>query len=80
MITFKKLQLIKELITLLVDDYTTGLLLKVIAIDLSIQEALGADLKAIQQINFTENLAQNPVANTTMFFVTEEAKETILYF
>ena len=61
-------------------DYTTGLLLKVIAIDLSIQEALGADLKAIQQINFTENLAQNPVANTTMFFVIEEAKETILYF
>ena len=45
MITFEKLQLIKELITLLVDDYTTGLLLKVIAIDLSIQEALGADLK-----------------------------------
>ena len=80
MITFKKLQLIKELITLLVDDYTTGLLLKVIAIDLSIQEALGADLKAIQQINFTENLAQNPVANTTMFFFIEEAKETILYF
>ena len=80
MITFKKLQLIKELITLLVDDYTTGLLLKVIAIDLSIQEALGADLKAIQQINFKENLAQNPVANTTMFFFIEEAKETILYF
>ena len=74
------MQLIKELITLLVDDYTTGLLLKVIAIDLSIQEALGADLKAIQQINFTENLAQNPVANTTMFFFIEEAKETILYF
>ena len=69
MITFEKLQLIKELITLLVDDYTTGLLLKVIAIDLSIQEALGADLKAIQQINFTKNLAQNPVANTTMFFL-----------
>ena len=51
---------------------------KVIAIDLSKQQALDADLKAIQQINFTGNLAQD--GNTTIFFITEEAKETILDF
>ena len=47
------------------DDYTTGCLLdyiyfknyyKMIAIDLSKQQALDADPKAIQQINFTGNL------------------------
>ena len=47
------------------DDYTNGCLLdyiyfktyyKMIAIDLSKQEALGTDLKAIQQISFTANL------------------------
>ena len=47
------------------DDYTTGCLLdyayfknyyKMIAIDLSKQHALDADPRAIQQINFTENL------------------------
>ena len=49
-----------------------------IAIDLSKHQALDADLKAIQQINFTGNLAQD--GNTTIFFITEEAKETILDF
>ena len=47
------------------DDYATGFLLdysyfknycKIIATDLSKQQALNADPKAIQQINFTENL------------------------
>ena len=47
------------------DDYTTGYLLDypclkehytMIAIDLSKQQALDADSKAIQQINFTGNL------------------------
>ena len=43
------------------DDYTTGCLLdynyyKMMATDLSKQQALDADLKAIQQINFTTNL------------------------
>ena len=51
-----------------------------IAIDLSKQQALDADAKAIQQIDFKENLAHNPIANTTMFFDTEKAKETVLYF
>ena len=48
------------------------------AIDLINQQALDADRKAIQQINFTRNLEE--VGNTTMFFITEEAKETILDF
>ena len=46
-----------------------------IAIDLSKQQALDADPKAIQQINFIGNLARYPIANTTMFFITEEAKK-----
>ena len=36
------------------------------------------ELKAIQQINFTGNLDQ--AGNTTMFFITEEAMETISDF
>ena len=63
------------------DDYTTGCLLdclyfkkyKLIAIDLSLQQKLDADLKAI---NFTGNL--HPDGNTRMFFIIEEAKETVL--
>ena len=69
------------------DDYTTGCLLdynyfsnyyKMIAIDLSKQQALDADPKEIQQINFTANLDRD--GNTTIFFIIEEARETILDF
>ena len=49
-----------------------------IATYLSRQQALDADPKVIQQITFTANLERQ--GNTTMFFVTEEAKETILDF
>ena len=58
------------------DDYTTGCLLdynyfnkyyKMIAIDLSKQQALNAHLKAIQQINFTGNVARKINENTIMF-------------
>ena len=49
-----------------------------ITIDLSKQQALDADPKAIQQINFTPNL--DWAANTRIFFILEEAKETILNF
>ena len=49
-----------------------------IAIDLIKQQAFDADPKAIQQTNFTENLDQ--AGNTTMFFIIEEVKETILDF
>ena len=67
------------------DDYTTGCLLhysyfkenyKMIAIDLSEQQALDADPSAIQQINFTANLDR--AGNTAIFFIIEEAQETVL--
>ena len=47
-----------------------------IAIDLRKQQALDADPKGIQQINFTESLAKQE----TISFITEEAKETVLEF
>ena len=49
-----------------------------IAIDLSKQQALDADTRAIQQINFTANLDRDD--NTRIYFILEEAKETILGF
>ena len=51
-----------------------------IATDLSKQQAVDADPKAMEQIKCTGNLAQNAVANTTMFFIIEEAKEIVLDF
>ena len=48
------------------------------AIDLSKQQVFDADPIAIQQINFTANLERE--GNTTMFFIIEEAKETVLDF
>ena len=45
------------------------------AIVLSKQQALDADPKAMQQINFTANLGWD--GNTTMFFIIEEVKETV---
>ena len=68
-------------------DYATGCLLdypyfeenyKMIAIDLTRQNELDADPRAIQQINFTANLDR--AGNTTIFFITEEAKETVPEF
>ena len=49
-----------------------------IAIDSSKQQALDADAKSIRQINFTGNLDWNE--NTTIFFITGEANETISDF
>ena len=49
-----------------------------IAIDLSRQQALNADRRAIQQINFIANLDR--AGNTRIYFILEEAKETILDF
>ena len=53
-----------------------------IAIDLSKQQALETDPKAIQQINVTGKLLQGEDRNdsTTIVFIIEEAKETILAF
>ena len=69
------------------DDYTTGCFLdypyftntyKMIPVDLSKQQALDANPRAIQQINFTANLDR--AGNTRVYFILEEAKETILEF
>ena len=49
-----------------------------IAIHLSKQRALDGDLRAIQQINFTENLDR--AGNTRIYLVLEEPKETVLDF
>ena len=67
------------------NGYTTGCLLaynyfkiyyKRITIDLSKQEALDSDPKAIQEINLIENLENQ----SAIFFITEETKETVLDF
>ena len=69
------------------DDYTTGCLLdypyfkddyKMIAVDLNKQQALDADPRAVQQINFTANLDR--AGNTRIYFILEKAKETIINF
>ena len=69
------------------DDYTIGCSLgypcfkkyyKLIAIDLSKQQKLDADPKAIQKINFTGN--QDRAEGLTMFLIIEEPKETVLDF
>ena len=49
-----------------------------IAVDLSKQQALDTDPRAIEQINFTVNLDR--AGNTRIYFILEEAKETILNF
>ena len=78
---------IRKIATSIGDDYTTGCLLdycyftenyKMIAIDLSKQQALGADPRANQQINFTANLDR--AGNTTIFFVIEQAKESLHFY
>ena len=66
------------------DDYTTGCLLdfkiyyKMIAVDLSKQQALDADPKAIQKINFTANLDR--AGDTRIYFILEGVKDTVLNF
>ena len=78
---------IRKVATCKGDDYTTGCLLdytyfrdnyKIIAVDLSRQQALDADPRAIQQINFTANLDRK--GNTRVYFILEESKETKLNF
>ena len=69
------------------DDCTTDCFLdynyfknyyKMITIDLRKQQVLNTDPKTIRQINFTGNLARNPVTTTKVFFIIAEAIETIL--
>ena len=67
------------------DDYTTGCLLdyhyfkkyhEMITIDLSRQQALDADPRAIQQINFTANL--DMTGSTTILFRYQRSKKNCL--
>ena len=51
---------------------------KMIAVALSKQQVLDADPRAIQQINFTAN--RDRAGNTRIYFILEEARETILDF
>ena len=68
-----------------VEDYTAGSLLdynyfkenyKLVAVDLSKQKELDADPRAIQQIDFKYMLG----TNSTIYWVLEKSKETILEF
>ena len=82
----KRYENIRKITTSQGDDYTTGCLLdytyfkkyKMIAIDLSKQQALDSDPRAIQQINFTANLDR--AGNTRIYFILEEVKETVFEF
>ena len=67
------------------EDYTTGFLLdydyfkkhyKLVTVDLSKQKELGADPRAIQQIEFKYILK----TNSTIYWVLEKSKETTLEF
>ena len=49
-----------------------------ITLGISKQQALDTDPKAIRQMNFTGNLAQD--GYTTLFFIIKEAKKAILSF
>ena len=49
-----------------------------IVVNLGKQQALNADPKAIQEINFTANLDR--AGNTRTYFILEEVKETVLDF
>ena len=82
---YKTYENIRKLTTGQGDDYTTVLVFnyfkkhyKIIAIDLSKQQALDADPKLIQQNNFTGN--QDGDNNRLLFFIIKEVKRTILDF
>ena len=64
------------------DDHTTGCLLdywyfkntyKMIAVDLSRQQALDADPRAIQQVSFTTNLDR--AGNTRVYFILKKQRK-----
>ena len=76
---------IRKIATSQRDGYTTGCLVdyncfekyqRMIAIDLSKQQAFDGNPKTMQQINFTGNLKQQ----STIFIIIEEAKETVWDF
>ena len=71
------------------DGYTTGSLLdyayfkdnyRLIAVDLSKQKALDADLRAIQQIVFQGVVGGNDGIKIKLYTILEQSKETVLEF
>ena len=81
MTTLKRLQLVKVMITQ--PEFTRLSIFQkknynLIAIDSSKQQKLDANPKAIQQISFTGNLTR--AEGVRMYFIIEEAKETVLDF
>ena len=71
------------------DDYTTGCLLdyayfkdnyRLIAVDLSKQNALDADPRAIQQLVFQGVVEGDNVTKIRLYTILEQSKETILEF
>ena len=81
----EKYRELKKVMTGKGEDYTTGSLLdydyfkkhyKLVAVDLSKQKELDADPRAIQQIEFKYILE----TNSTIYWVLEKSKETILEF
>ena len=72
------------------DDYATGSLLgfayfkknyRLIAVDLSKQKALDADLRAIKQIIFTSKIKTKTVnTRVIIYYILEQSKETKLEF
>ena len=88
MVAFKKLQQVKEMFIQLVQLFAVCLYscllyynyfknsYKLTGIDLSKQQALDAEPKTIQKINFTGNLAQH----VTLFLIIEVAKNSFRFF
>ena len=76
--TLEELPLVKGMITQLVVYQIFIFQKKLIVTDLSKQQALDAHRKAIRQVNFTANLDR--AGNKRIYFILEEAKETILDF
>ena len=70
--TLGKLLLVKEMIIQLVVCYYY----KMIAVDFSKQQALDADPKAIQQINFTANVERG----IRFYLILEKSKGTVFKF
>ena len=86
-IFFIKYENIQKIVTGQGDDCAPGCLLdynhfkkfyKMIAINLSKQQALDFDPKAIQQINFAANLGR--AGHTAMYCIIKEIKENVLDF
>ena len=84
---FKTYENIRKIATGQGDDCTSGCLLdypyfkknyKMVAVDLSKQQAINVDPRAIQQIKFTANLDR--VKNITKFFIIEETKESQTFY